>query len=133
MSPSAGPARTSPDSAICCIGQIAITVSDLQRATSFYRDVLGLPFLFDAGQMAFFDCGGVRLMLSKSETPGSTYSSIVYYKTEDIYATAELLRKRGVKFESEPRMIAKMPDHELWMAFFRDSEKNLVSLMCEIR
>src|SRR5438477_2298786 len=110
------------------IGQIALTVSDLGRATAFYRDVLGLKYLFEAGQMAFFDCGGVRLMLSKSETPGTLYSSIVYYRTDDISASAELLKQRGVSFESEPRMIAKMPDHELWMAFFRDPENNLLAL-----
>ena len=83
--------------------------------------------------MAFFDCGGLRLMLSSSENVDSTYNSIIYYKTGDIHAaTAELMGK-GVKFEAEPRMIAKMADHELWMAFFRDSEDNLAGLMSEVR
>ena len=115
------------------IGQIAITVKQLARATDFYRDTLGLPFLFEAGNMSFFDCGGTRLMLSLSEHVDSTYSSILYYKTADIAATTELLRSKGVEFEAPPRMIAKMPDHELWIAFFRDSEGNLLGLMSEVR
>jgi methylmalonyl-CoA/ethylmalonyl-CoA epimerase len=115
------------------IGQIAITVKQLDRAVAFYRDVLGLPFLFEAGKMAFFDCGGTRLMLGPSENRDSTWSSIIYYMTKDIQSSAELLTVRGVQFESPPRMIAKMPDHELWMAFFRDSEGNLAALMSEVR
>ncbi len=118
---------------ISSIGQIALTISDLPRAVAFYRDVLGLRFLFEASNMAFFDCGGVRLMLSRSETPESTYSSILYYSTADIQAASTKLAGKGVKFESPARMIAKMPDHELWMAFFRDSEGNLVALMSEVR
>ncbi|HVW87595.1 MAG TPA: VOC family protein [Bryobacteraceae bacterium] len=118
---------------VSAIGQIALTVSDLPRATAFYRDILGLRFLFEASHMAFFDCDGVRLMLTKAETPDSTYSSIIYYKTDDIHRASEDLRTRGVGFESPARMIAKMPDHELWMAFFRDSENNLVALMSEVR
>ncbi|HKD09294.1 MAG TPA: VOC family protein [Bryobacteraceae bacterium] len=118
---------------VTAIGQIALTISDLPRAIAFYRDTLGLRFLFETGEMAFFDCGGVRLMLSKAENPGSTYSSILYYKTDDIYKASDQLRLRGVAFESEARMIARMPDHELWMAFFRDSEGNLVGLMSELR
>lgn len=119
--------------AVSSIGQIAITVTDLQRATGFYRDVLGLPFLFDAGNMSFFDCGGVRLMLAPRESPGAVANSIIYYKTDDIHGSAESLLAREVPFESAPRMIARMPDHELWMAFFRDSEGNLAALMSEVR
>lgn len=119
--------------AITSIGQIALTVKDLTRAVSFYRDILGLNYLFEAANMAFFDCGGVRLMMTLPEKPGSTYSSIIYYKTGNIHAASELLTMRGVVFESPARMIAKMPDHELWMAFFRDSEDNLLALMSEVR
>jgi methylmalonyl-CoA/ethylmalonyl-CoA epimerase len=119
--------------ALSSIGQIAITVTDLERATRFYRDILGLPFLFDAGNMSFFDCGGIRLMLAPRETPGAPSNSIIYYKTEDIHGSTESLRDREVQFESPPRMIARMPDHELWMAFFRDSEGNLAALMSEVR
>jgi methylmalonyl-CoA/ethylmalonyl-CoA epimerase len=128
MTPQAAPLRL-----LTSIGQIAITVKQLARATAFYRDALGLVFLYEASNMAFFDCGGTRLMLSPAEQPESTYSSIIYYKTDDIQRTVELLRSRGVEFESEPRMIARMPDHELWMAFFRDSEGNLAGLMSEVR
>jgi methylmalonyl-CoA/ethylmalonyl-CoA epimerase len=120
-------------SQITSIGQIAVTVQDVTRAVAFYRDVVGLKFLFETGGMAFFDCGGTRLMLSQPETPGSTYSSIVYYKTDDIEAAAAGMEARGVKFEQTPRMIAKMPDHELWMAFLKDPEGNLLALMSEVR
>ena len=118
---------------VSSIGQIALTVTDLPRALAFYRDILGLKFLFEAPNLAFFDCGGVRLMLTVSETPESTYGSIIYYKTEDIQGASRQLLARGVVFESRARMIAKMPDHELWMAFFRDSEGNLLALMSEVR
>ena len=114
------------------LGQVAITVSNMARATAFYRDKVGLPFLFTAGGMAFFDCGGIRLMLSASNA-GSEFSSILYYKTDEIEALSQVMQVRGVVFEQAPRMIAKMPDHELWMAFFQDSEGNLAALMSEVR
>jgi methylmalonyl-CoA/ethylmalonyl-CoA epimerase len=121
-----------PTQAITSIGQVAITVRQLSRAVEFYRDTLGLTFLFEAGHMAFFDCGGVRLMLSFSDNAESTYNSILYYRTANIQeASAQLIRK-GVQFEAEPRLIAKMPDHDLWMAFLRDSEGNLLALMSEV-
>lgn len=82
--------------------------------------------------MAFFDCGGVRIMLSRPETPGPNFNSVIYYKTGNIQLSAEHLKSRGVAFDAEPRMIARMPDHELWMAFFRDSEGNLLALMSEV-
>ena len=118
---------------VSAIGQIALTVTNLPRAVEFYRDTLGLKFLFDAANMAFFDCNGVRLMLTISEQPESTYSSILYYKTENIQRASAQLRSRGAIFESPARMIAKMPDHELWMAFLRDTEGNLLALMSEVR
>ncbi len=113
------------------IGQIAITVTQLDRALEFYRDGLGMKLLFRVPNMAFFDCGGVRLMLSGSENPGETYSSIVYYKVPDIQAAFETLTGRGVVFEREPHLLARMPDHDLWMAFFRDPDRNLLALMSE--
>jgi methylmalonyl-CoA/ethylmalonyl-CoA epimerase len=115
---------------LSAIGQIAINVSDLKRATGFYRDILGLKFLFTIGNLAFFDCNGVRIMLDQIEP---VQASILYYRTEKIQDEVSQLTERGVKFEQEPRMIAKMPDHELWMAFFRDSENNLMALMSEVR
>jgi methylmalonyl-CoA/ethylmalonyl-CoA epimerase len=115
------------------IGQIAFTVKELPRAVAFYRDVLGLSYLFEASNLAFFNCGGTRVMLTTAESRESTYNSILYYKTEDIHTACIALKNRGVPFESEPRMIARMPDHELWMAFLRDSEGNLLALMSEVR
>jgi methylmalonyl-CoA/ethylmalonyl-CoA epimerase len=119
-------------SALSQIGQIAITVHDTDRAVAFYRDALGLPFLFQAGPLAFFQCGGVRLMLSVPEKPEFDHpASILYYRVDDIDAAHAELTGRGVLFTDKPHFIAKMPDHDLWMAFFRDSEQNLVGLMCE--
>lgn len=113
--------------------QIAITCKDVERATAFYRDALGLPFLFSAPPgLSFFDCGGVRLMLSKAE--GETAgTSALYYLVDDIEATRDSLAAKGVTFVGEPHMIARMPDHELWLAEFRDSENNVMALMEEKR
>lgn len=112
------------------IAQIAINVRDLARATDFYRDKLGLKFLFSTGSLAFFDCNGVRLMLDQIEP---LPSSILYYKVQDLHATTAQFKERGVTFEQDPHLVAKMPDHELWMAFFRDSEANIMALMSEVR
>jgi methylmalonyl-CoA/ethylmalonyl-CoA epimerase len=116
------------------IGQVAVPVSDLDRAVSFYRDVLGMPFLFQAPPgLAFFDCNGVRLLLdvpAKQQT--ENYSSIIYYKVADIHAAYAALSGRGMVFEQKPHLVARMPDHELWMAFFRDPDANLLALMCEV-
>ncbi|MGD0512769.1 MAG: VOC family protein [Terriglobales bacterium] len=115
------------------IGQIAINAHDLDRATAFYRDKLGLPLLFAAGKLAFFDCGGVRLMLDVAETPEfEPLSSILYFSVPDIAAAHRQMLASGVRFEDEPHVIAKMPDHDLWMTFFRDSEQNLLALMSEV-
>lgn len=114
------------------IGQIAVSVTDVARAAAFYRDNLGMKLLFQMPAMAFFDCGGVRLMLSPSEH-GEQYSSIVYYKVADIEEAYRELQAREVVFEREPHLVARMPDHELWMAFFRDPDRNLLALMCEKR
>jgi len=116
------------------IGQIAVLVRDVSRATAFYRDTLGLEFLFEAPGMSFFDCGGVRLMLGLPEGEGADRaSSIIYYKVEDIRLAHQTLQERGVVFVSPPHPVAKMPDHELWLAFFKDSEGNLLGLMSEVR
>jgi methylmalonyl-CoA/ethylmalonyl-CoA epimerase len=117
------------------IGQIAINVHELERAVAFYRDKLGLRFLFQPGPaLAFFDCGGVRLYLGKPETPEHDHlASVLYFKVPDIRAVHATLAGRGVAFEGEPHLIGKLPDHELWMAFFRDSEDNVMALMSEVR
>jgi methylmalonyl-CoA/ethylmalonyl-CoA epimerase len=124
-------AATSPV-AISRLGQIAINVHNLDRATTFYRDILGLPLLFTSGSLAFFDCGGVRLMLTRAEKPEFDHpSSILYFAVPDIASAHQQMLGNGVRFEDEPHLIAKMPTHDLWMAHFRDSEENLLALMCE--
>lgn len=115
------------------IGQLSITVHDVQRAIAFYRDTLGLRFLFEAPpQMAFFDCGGIRLMLAVPEKPEFDHpSSVVYFHVDDIEATYQKLVGQGVTFEGEPHLIHKAEGYELRMAFLRDSEGNLLALMNE--
>jgi methylmalonyl-CoA/ethylmalonyl-CoA epimerase len=117
------------------IGQIAINAHDVERAATFYQDALGLKLLFKAGPgLAFFDCGGVRLMLTGPEKPEHDHaSSILYFAVSDIQAAYATMKEKGVQFEDEPHLIAKMPDHDLWMVFFRDSEGNLMGLMSEVR
>jgi len=121
------------------IGQIAVPVHDLDRAVAFYRDVLGLQLLFQAPPgLAFFACGGVRLMLSLPEGPDHDHpGSVIYYVVDDIDATWATVTAKGAKpataGTSEPHLIAKMPDHDLWMAFVEDSEGNLLGLMSEVR
>src|SRR3954464_770013 len=115
------------------IGQIAIVCKDVARAKAFYKDSLGLQHLFDAGPgLTFFQCGGVRLMLSKAEGE-ATGTSVLYFFISDIANTRKDMAARGVKFVGEPHMIARMPDHELWLCEFRDSENNMLALMEEKR
>jgi len=115
------------------IGQIAIHAQDVERATAFYRDQLGMTFLFAAPGLAFFDCGGVRLMLSRAEKPEFDHpASILYYKVPDIEDARRALAGRGVVFGSEPHVVHRAADHDLWLADFRDSEGNLLALMSEV-
>lgn len=114
------------------IGQIAINVQDVERATAFYRDVLGMRFLFAAPGLSFFDAGGTRLMLARAERPDLDHkASIVYYRVADIEAAHAALAGRGVRFETGPHLVARLPDHELWLADLYDSEDNLLALMAE--
>jgi methylmalonyl-CoA/ethylmalonyl-CoA epimerase len=117
------------------IGQIAVPVSDIERAIAFYRDKLGMRFLFKAPPgLGFFDCGGVRLLLDgPAKAQAENYSSVIYYTVPDLDAAFGTLSARGVRFEAKPHLIAKLPDHELWMAFFRDPDENLLALMSEVR
>jgi methylmalonyl-CoA/ethylmalonyl-CoA epimerase len=117
------------------IAQIFMPVHDLPRAIAFYRDALRLPFLFEAPpKMAFFDCDGIRLMLGIPEGEEFDHpGSILYFKVDDIRSTCAGFKERGVPFLNEPHLVAKMPDHELWMAFFQDSEGNTLALMSEVR
>ena len=120
--------------AITQIGQIAINVHDTNRAVEFYRDTLGLKLLFTAGKLAFFDCGGVRLMLSPPERPEFDHpASILYFKVADIQAAHAALVQRKAKTESQPHVVARMPDHDLWLSEFRDSEGNIMALMSEVK
>jgi methylmalonyl-CoA/ethylmalonyl-CoA epimerase len=115
------------------IGQIAIVCKDVARARDFYRDALGVKHLFDAGPaLSFFDCGGTRLMLGRAEGEANG-TSVLYFFVTDIEGTRRELAAKGVRFIDEPHMIAKMPDHELWLAAFHDSENNVLALMEERR
>ena len=115
------------------IGQISVNVHDFDRAVAFYKDTLGTKHLFTvAGRMAFFDCGSVRLMLAIPERPDLDHpSSILYFKVPDIEQAHEGLVSRKVHFETKPMLVASMATHDLWLAEFRDSENNVLALMCE--
>jgi methylmalonyl-CoA/ethylmalonyl-CoA epimerase len=120
--------------AIRRIGQVAITVGDVDRARAFYRDVLGLHHLFDAPpKMSFFECGGIRLLLGEAEPgAGEQHASILYLDVQDIRAAHEALVEREVRFDAVPHKVADLGDRELWLAFFRDSEGQVMALMSEI-
>jgi methylmalonyl-CoA/ethylmalonyl-CoA epimerase len=124
-----------PDLSQSRIGQIAIVCKDVARATTFYRDALGLRFLFSAGPtLAFFDAGGTRLMLSTAEQPEHDHpGSMLYFFIENIEDTCLDLERRGVSFLDKPHLIAKMPDHDLWLAAFTDTEGNTMGIMEEKR
>ena len=117
------------------LGQIALTISNADRSEQFYGDSLGLPTLFRYGELVFFNCGGIRLMLDGSaKAPVEAGSSVChYFKVTQIEAEAAALQAKGVAFERDAHLVAKMPDHELWMAFFRDPDGHLLALMEEKR
>jgi methylmalonyl-CoA/ethylmalonyl-CoA epimerase len=116
------------------IAQIAVNAHDIDRATAFYRDVLGLRLLFQAPpKMSFFDCAGVRLMLGVAEKPEHDHpSSILYFQVDDITAAHAVLAARGVAFEAPPHQVADLGDRVLWLAFFHDGEGNLHALSSEV-
>src|SRR6476660_7116002 len=115
------------------LGQVALTVTDVARSAAFYRDGVGLRFLFAAGpSLAFLDLGNARLMLSAPEgelKPGS--GRVLYLRVNDIVATPDDMRARGVTFVDEPHLVAPMLDHDLWMCFFRDPDGHTMALMSE--
>lgn len=117
------------------LGQIAVVVADVAKMTAFYRDTLKLRFLFAAGPtLSFFAIGKVRLMLTTPQGAGTAgKNSILYFKVGDIQAAHAAVVARGAEAASEPRLIAKLPDHELWMAAIRDPEGNVIELMEERR
>ncbi len=114
-------------------GHISVNVDDLDRATAFYKEKLRVKHLFSVPpKMAFFDCSGIRLMLATPERPDLNHpSSILYFKVQDIEKAHRALVSRGVHFETEPILVAPMATHDLWLAEFRDSENNVLALMCE--
>lgn len=114
------------------IGQIAITVRELARSKNFYQETLGMKFLFDAGAMCSFQCGDIRFMIGVSEQPASLGGTILYFKVEDIHKTHALLIEQRVVFHQAPHLVAKMPDHDLWMAFLKDPDDNVIGMMSEI-
>lgn len=116
------------------ISQVSVNVKDLARAVAFWRDQLGVRLLFQVPKMAFFDCDGLRVMLALPESAEFDHkSSILYFRVADIRSAHAALAAAGVRFRSPPTRVAKMPDHELWMAFFEDSEGNALALMSEVR
>ena len=127
------PALHTPAS-VTALGQVALTVRDVAASTTFYRDRVGLPFLFGAGpSLAFFSVGGTRLMLSAIEgelLPGS--GTVLYMKVDDIVAAHAEMQARGTRFVDAPHLVASMPDHDLWMCFFRDPDQHLWGLMAEV-
>jgi predicted enzyme related to lactoylglutathione lyase len=119
------------DFGLSAIEQVAVTVKDIDRAVAFYRDQLGMKHLFSAPpNLAFFDCDGIRLMLSPPPKPEFDHpSSIIYFKVDDIQQAHSTLADRGVQFEEKPSFVADMGTYDLWLASFRDSENNLLALM----
>ena len=125
---------TTPDFALSAIEQIAVNVHDVDRAVEFYRDKLGMKHLFSVPpSLAFFDCEGIRLMLSLPAKPEFDHpSSILYFKVDDIQQATQTLSERGVQFEEQPIFVADMGTYDLWLASFRDSENNLLALMSHV-
>jgi len=113
--------------------QISINAHDIKRAEAFYRDTLGIKHLFTVPNMTFFDCGGIRLMVSIPSSPDLDHpSSILYFKVNNIQEAHQTLTSRGVQFVNQPTLVAQMPTYDLWIAAFKDSEQNILSLMSEV-
>lgn len=115
------------------IGQVALTVTDLARARDFYQNTLGMRFLFDAGSMVFFQCGDIRLALGTESQGAPRGGTILYFMVEDLPAVHAHLAGQGVDFVQPPHLVARMPDHDLWLAFLRDPDENVIGLMSEVR
>ncbi len=114
------------------IMQIALSVTDLPRAKDFYQNTLGMRFLFETGPLAFFQCGDIRLMISAAESEKPNRATLIYFKVADIQGTYEALRGKDVEFSDPPHVIAKMPDHDLWLTYVKDPDGNLLGVMCEL-
>ncbi|WP_433745670.1 VOC family protein [Falsibacillus pallidus] len=119
---------------ITTIGQVSIPVHQMEQSIHFYHEVLGLPLLFQAKNMAFLECNGLRLLLSIPEKEEFDHkSSIVYFQVSDIQKAFEDYRQKGVEFHGDPHLIAKIDNTETWMAFFQDPDGNIHSLMSEVQ
>ncbi len=114
------------------IAQIALTVQNLDEAKTFYRDTLGMRFLFDAGTMAFFQCGPIRLMIGISDKPSTPSGTIVYFRVPDLQSACSALKNKAVVFTQEPHLVARMKSHDLWLAFLNDPAGNTLGLMSEV-
>lgn len=114
------------------IGQIRIQVTDVDRAVAFYRDVLGMDLLYAFPGMGFFDVDGVRLMLVEPEGRAFGGESAIYYRVDDIGSAVKTLESRGVTFDDQPHVVHRDPAYDLWMAFFRDPDGNVLALMSEV-
>lgn len=123
---------TDSDLGLGQLGQIGMTVTDIERSVTFYRDVIGLKFLFRVPNLAFFDCAGIRLMLGLPEANGEAFHPILYFRVDDIQEVAEELTRRGVNFETKPTLVARMEKQDLWLAAFRDPDRNVIELMSEV-
>lgn len=115
------------------IGQVALTVRDLAEAKRFYGETLGMKFLFEAGTMAFYQCASIRLMIGLAEKPVSPAGTILYFRVDEIEAVCATLKGQGVEFLQDAHLVAKMPDHDLWMAFVKDPSGNVLGLMSEVQ
>jgi catechol 2,3-dioxygenase-like lactoylglutathione lyase family enzyme len=122
----------SKSAGLTALGQIAVTVEDIERARAFYAETLELPFLFQAGSMAFFDLEGVRLMLTEPESGDEPHSaSVLYFRAPDLESRVESLEEKGVDFVGQPHVVHRTEEAEIWMAFFRDPDGHLMALMNE--
>jgi methylmalonyl-CoA/ethylmalonyl-CoA epimerase len=116
------------------LGQIALPVSNADRSEAFYGESLGLRKLFRFGNLVFFDCGDIRLMLEGTPEPVKpAYAGCHYFKVQAIEKVHAELSAKGVRFVDQPHLVARMPDHELWMTFFKDPDDHLLALMEEKR
>jgi catechol 2,3-dioxygenase-like lactoylglutathione lyase family enzyme len=132
MPPAPSPAPAAPFG-LSRIGQIAVTIHDIDRATAFYRDTLGMKLLFAVPGLSFFDCAGTRIMLSTPGAPEHDHpGSILYFTVADIHNAYQTLNARGVRFIDQPHFIAPMATGDLWIASFKDPDNNVLALMAEI-
>lgn len=114
------------------IGQVLVPVTDLERATAFYRDTLGIPFLFAYPGMAFLDADGVRLYLAAPEAPDFAGRATLYFRVRDIHEAVSALEARGVRFGGRPHIVHSDGTMQLWMCFTKDPDGNNIGLMSEV-